>query len=35
MGTGFTLYGDYFQGLLLVVIGVVILVPLFKEPTSA
>ena len=34
MGTGFTLYGDYFQGLLLVVIGVVILVPLFKEPTS-
>ncbi|MEJ6581469.1 MAG: Na+:solute symporter [Akkermansiaceae bacterium] len=34
LGTGLTLYGDHLQGLILIAIGTVVLVPLFQATTS-
>ena len=34
LGTGLTLYGDHIPGLLLIAVGTIILIPLFKDSTS-
>ncbi len=34
LGTGWTLYGDYLQGVALLIAGVAVLVPLFRKPVS-
>ena len=34
LGTGWTLYGDYLQGVVLLIAGVAVLVPLFRKPVS-